>query len=71
MIALTELSDNDFDVLLAGAGEEKFLGLRVAGKTQRGVFLHNFMNGDADFVFIGARFRLDRKGNGRFGELRG
>ncbi len=29
------------------------------------------MNGDADLVFIGAGFRFDGKGNGRFGELRG
>jgi len=57
VIALVELGDDDFDVLLAGAGQEKFLGLRIAGKAKRGIFLQDFMNGDADLVFVGAGFR--------------
>src|SRR5712664_144085 len=71
MVALVELGDDDFDMLLAGTGQEEFLGLRIARKTQRGIFLQDFMNRDADFVFIGARFRLDGKGDGRLGKLRG
>ena len=66
-----ELGDDDFDMLLAGTGQEKFLGLRIAGETECGIFLQNFMNGDADLVFIGAGFRLDGKGNGGLGKLRG
>ncbi len=61
VVALVKLGDDDFDVLLAGAGEEKFFRLRIARKTQRRVFLKNFVNRDADFVFVGARFWLDRK----------
>jgi len=30
VIALVELGDDHFNMLLAGAGQEKFLGLRVA-----------------------------------------
>src|SRR5260370_3463158 len=71
MGALVELGDDDFDMLLAGGCQEEFLGLRIARKTQGGIFLEDFMNRDADLVFIGARFRLDGKGDGRLGKLRG
>src|SRR5208337_435251 len=70
VVALLKLGDNDLNVLLAVSGEEKFLGLRITGETQRGVFFHDFMNGDAYFVFIGAGLGLDRKGDGRFRKLR-
>src|SRR5258707_5707507 len=71
VIALVELGDDNFNVLLAGTGEEKFLGLRITRKAERGIFLQDFMNGDADLVFISAGFRLDGKGDGRLGKLRG
>ncbi len=71
MVALVELGDDDFNVLLAGAGQQKFLGLRIAGKAERGIFLQDFMNRDADLVFVSAGFRLDGKGNGRLGKLGG
>src|SRR6266851_1420728 len=71
MVALVELGDDDFDMLLAGAGQQKFLGLRIARKAQRGIFLEDFMDRDADLVFVGAGFRLDGKGDGRLGKLRG
>ena len=45
VIALMQLGDDDFDVLLARAGEQEFLGLRIARKTQRGIFFQNFVNG--------------------------
>ncbi len=67
VVALVELGHDDFDVLLAGTGEEKFLGLRIARKAQRGVLFQDFVDGDADFVFIGAAFRFNRKSNGGFG----
>ena len=70
MIALLHFGDNDFDVLLAAAREQEFLRLRVARETQRGIFFHDFVNGDADFVFIGARFGFDGKSDGRLGKLR-
>ena len=37
---------------------------------QRGVFFEDFVNGDADLVFVGAGFGLDRKRNGRLGQRR-
>ena len=66
-----EFCDHHFDVLLAGAGEKKFFGLRIAGKTQGGIFLENFMDGDAEFIFVRAGFRLDGESNGGLGNLRG
>ena len=71
VIALAQLGDDDFDVLLARAGEQKFLGLRIAAETQRGIFFENSVNGRADLVFIGARFRLDGESNERLGQPRG
>ena len=44
VIALVQLGDDDFDVLLAGAGEQEFLGLRIARETERGVFFEDFVN---------------------------
>jgi hypothetical protein len=63
MVALVELGDDDLDVLLAGPGQEKFLGLRIARKAERGIFLQDFMNRDADLVFVSAGFRLDGSGS--------
>ena len=70
VIAFVELRHNYFDMLLAGARQEKFLGLRVAGKAQGRVLFQNFVDGHPDAIFVGARLRLDRKcdrwlGNGR------
>ena len=65
MVALVELGDDDFNVLLAGAGQQKFLGLRIAGKAERGIFLQDFMNRDADLVFVSAGFGLDSECNRR------
>src|SRR5229473_2049940 len=71
VVAFVQLGHHHFNVLLAGARKEKFLRLRIAHETQRGIFLHDLVNGHADFVFIGARFGLHRKGDGRFRDLRG
>src|SRR5208282_2271198 len=70
VVALLQLGHNNLNVLLAVSGEQKFLGLRIAGESQRGVFFHNFVNGNADLIFIGAGLGLDRKGDGRFRKLR-
>jgi len=45
--------------------------LRIAGETQCRVFFHHFVNGDADFIFIGAGFGFDRESDGRLRQLRG
>jgi hypothetical protein len=34
-------------VLLAGAGDEELLGLRIAEEAQHGVFFHQLVNADA------------------------
>ena len=66
---MSEMNDAEV-MLLAGAGEQELLRLWVARETQRGILFHDFMNGDADFVLIGAGFRLDGKRDGRLRELR-
>src|SRR5579862_3234548 len=70
VIALAELGHDDFDVLLAGTGEQKFLGLRIAAEVQGRVFFENFVDGDADAVFVGASLGLDGKGDRRLGNTR-
>ena len=71
VVSLLQLRHNDFHVLLAVAGQQEFLGLWIAQETQRRIFLHDFVNGHADFVFIRARLRFDREGDRRLGQLRG
>ena len=71
VVALAELGDDDFDVLLPGAAEQKFLGLRIAGEAQGQIFLQNFVNGETDAVFIGAGFGFDGESDGGFGNARG
>ena len=65
VVALLQLGNNDFDVLLARAGKQKFLRLRVARKTERAVFFENFVNGHTDLVFVSAALGLNGKGDGR------
>ena len=71
VVALLKLGHNNLNVLLAVSGEQEFLGLRIAGETQCRVFFHHFVNGDADFIFIGAGFGVDRESDGRLRQLRG
>ena len=68
MIAVLQLRDHDFDVLLAGSGDEEFFGLRIAEEAQHGVLFHQLVNAVAQFVFVGARLRLDGEGDGRLGK---
>ena len=58
---LNRLQADDLDVLLARAGKEKFFRLRIARETQGSVFFENPVDGDADLVFIGTGFWLDRE----------
>ncbi len=66
VIPLAQLRHHDFDVLLPGAAEQKFLGLRIAPKAQRQILFQDSVNRDADAVFVRARFRFHRKCNRRF-----
>jgi hypothetical protein len=68
VVAFLKLGDDDFNVLLAGAGDEKFLGLLVAEEAEHGVFFHQLVDAVGELVFIVAALGLDREGDGRFGE---
>ena len=65
VVAVLQLGDDDFDVLLAGAGDQEFLRLRIAEEAQHGVFFHQLVNAVAQLVFVGTRLGLDGEGDGR------
>ena len=69
VIALAELGDHDFHVLLAGTAEQELLGLRIATEAQCEVLFEDLVNGDADAVFVGAGLGLDGKGDRRLGNV--
>src|SRR5271170_6844609 len=71
VVTLLQLGNDDLNVLLSVAREEKFLGLWLAGEAQRWVLLHDLVNGHPDLVFIGAGLRFDRKCDGRLRKIRG
>ena len=68
VVPVLQLGDDDFDVLLAGSGDEEFLGLRIAEEAQHGIFFHQLVNAVAQFVFVGAGLGLDGEGDGRLGK---
>ena len=70
VIALAQLGDYHFDVLLARTRKQKFLRLRIAAETQRRIFLENSVDRRSDLVFVRTRLRLDRKSNQRLGQAR-
>ena len=40
VVAVLQLRNHDFDVLLAGSRDEEFLGLRIAEEAQHHIFFH-------------------------------
>src|SRR5215813_12976410 len=56
-------------MLLPAACKQKFLCLRVTRELQGAIFFHDFVNADADLVFIGARFWLHCERDGRLWDL--
>ena len=70
VVALVQLGDDHLDVLLPRAGQQKFLGLRVARETQRRILFQNPVNRRADAVLVGARLGLDGERDGRLGNVR-
>ena len=54
---------------LARAGQQKFLCLRVTSERQRGIFFQNFVDRDADLLFVLARLWFDRECDRGFGIL--
>ncbi len=67
MVALFEAADDGFDVGLAGAGDEEFVGLRVAEEADEQVLFHELVDGGGELVFVGAGLGLDGVGHGRLG----
>ena len=68
-VALLQAADDHFDVLLAAAGEQKFLGLRIAIEAQRLIFFEDALDGVAQAVFILAALGRDRKRDRRLRQL--
>ena len=68
VVALFEAADDGLDVRLAGAGDEEFVGLRIAEEADEQVFFHELVDGGGELVFVGAGFGLDGVGHGRLGE---
>ena len=69
VIALLHLRNYDFDVLLSGACDQKFFGLRIAEEAQHGIFFHQLVQPNAELVFVRAALRLNGEGDGWFGQL--
>ena len=63
LIALLQFADDDFQVLLSVAGEQKLFGLRIAVEVERGIFLEDSMYRRAEAVFIVASLRFNRVGD--------
>ena len=65
-IAAFQAADDNFEMLLAIAGEQKLFGHGVAIEAQRAIFFEDLVNGRAEAVFITAGFCGDGVGDGRF-----
>ena len=68
-VALLQTADDHFDVLLAAAGQQKFLGLRIAIEAQRLIFFENPLDGVAQAIFILAALGRNREGDGRLRQV--
>ena len=68
VITVLQLGNDDFDVLLAGARDEEFLGLGIAEEAQHGILFHQLVDAVAQLVFVGAGLGLDGERDGRLGE---
>ena len=63
-----QFRDRHLDVQLALAGEQQFVGLRIAVVVDGAVLFLQPMHRRADLVFVAAALRLDRVGEHRFGK---
>ena len=64
-VALLQPADDDFDVLLAAARQQKLLRLRIAIEAQRLVLFENLVHRVAHAVFVLPRLGFDRERDGR------
>ena len=67
VVALFEAADDGLDVRLARAGDEEFVGLRVAEEADEQILFHELVNGGRELVFVGAGLGLDGVGHGGLG----
>ena len=70
-VTLLQAADSDLHVLLTGAGDQKFLGLRVAVETEGKIFLQQFVESVPHAVFVAAAFRFHGERDGRLGQFDG
>src|ERR1700675_4424595 len=55
--------DDNFEVKLAHAGDQGLAGIGLGGNAERGIFLREALQGDAQFVLVGLGFGFDGDGN--------
>ena len=67
VVALFEAADDGFNVRLAGAGDEEFVGLRVAEEADEQILFHELVDGGRELVLVGAGLGLDGVGHGGLG----
>ena len=61
VVPLLHLGDDHFNMLLAGARDQEFLGLGIAEEAQHGVFFHQLVDAGPQLVLVGAALGLDGK----------
>ena len=69
VVSLLHLRDHYFDVLLARARDQEFLGLGIAEEAQHGVFFHEFVDAGAQLVLVGSALGFDGEGDRGLGQL--
>ena len=67
VVALFEAADDGLDVRLARAGDEEFVGLRVAEEADEQILFHELVDGGRELVLVGAGLGLDGVGHGGLG----
>ena len=67
-VALLQPADDDFDVLLPGAGQQEFFRLRIAIEAQRLILFENLVDRVAHPVFVVARLGGDGIRDRRLGQ---
>ena len=71
VVLAPQTRDDDLDVLLAVARQQKLLGLRIAIEAQAGVLFENLVNGMTHAVFVGTSLGENGIGDGRLRQFDG
>src|SRR6476646_7767803 len=64
VVTLLQLGDDDFDMLLAGSGDQELLGLLITEEAHHGIFFHQFVQTIRELVFIIAALWFNGEGDG-------